>query len=143
MSYRDAVSEHPWHAAAKNFVEGTVVDGTVTKIMDFGAFVKVATGVEGLVHVSELAHHRVVKVQNVVSEGQPVSVKVLSIDPDAQRMSLSIKQAMAPPVSASKGKQEPAEEEPVRDSAVKKKHVGALRGGTDKKSGGEQFGLKW
>ncbi len=142
MSYRDAVSEHPWHAAAKNFVEGTVVDGTVSKIMDFGAFVKVATGVEGLVHISELAHHRVVKVQNVVSEGQAVSVKVLSMDPDAQRMSLSIKQAMAPPASASKGKQEPTEEEPVRESAVKK-HEGALRGGTDKKSGGEQFGLKW
>lgn len=142
MSYRDAVSEHPWHAAAKNFIEGTVVDGTVSKIMDFGAFVKVATGVEGLVHISELAHHRVVKVQNVVSEGQAVSVKVLSMDPDAQRMSLSIKQAMAPPASASKGKQEPTEEEPVRESAVKK-HEGALRGGTDKKSGGEQFGLKW
>ena len=142
LSYRDAVSEHPWQAAAKNFVEGTVVDGTVSKIMDFGAFIKIATGVEGLAHISELAHHRVTRVANVVSEGQAVSVKILSIDADAQRMSLSIKQAMAAPAIASAGKQDPAEEEPARESAVKK-HQGALRGGTDKKSGGEQFGLKW
>ena len=72
LSYRDAVSEHPWQAAAKTFSEGTVVDGTVSKIMDFGAFVKIAAGVEGLVHISELAHHRVVKVANVVQEGQDV-----------------------------------------------------------------------
>ena len=142
LSYRDAVSEHPWQAAAKNFSEGTVVDGTVSKIMDFGAFVRVAAGVEGLVHISELAHHRVVKVGNVVKEGQEVSVKILSIDSASQKMSLSMKQAMAPPPSAEK-KQEGDVDEPIRESAVRKKHQGALRGGTDKKTGGEQFGLNW
>ena len=71
------------------------------------------------------------------------SVKILSIDSDAQRMSLSIKQAMAPPASATDSKKTEEADEPARESAVRKKHQGALRGGTDKKSGGEQFGLNW
>ncbi|MEM7313212.1 MAG: S1 RNA-binding domain-containing protein, partial [Planctomycetota bacterium] len=68
LSYRDLVAD-PWQDAAKSFVPNSIVTGTVSKIMDFGAFVRLAAGVEGLVHISELAHHRVVRVANVVSEG--------------------------------------------------------------------------
>ena len=67
------------------------VKGTVSKIMDFGAFVRLESGVEGLVHISELSHKRVFRVSDVVQEGQEIEAKVLSVDPEAQRMSLSMK----------------------------------------------------
>ncbi len=142
LSYRD-VGEHPWKKAADEFVPNAIVDGTVTKIMDFGAFVKLAPGIEGLVHISELAHHRVVNVANVVSEGQEVRVKILSVDTENQRMSLSMKAMQAPPEKASgKSRATDSEDEPPRESAVKK-FEGKLKGGTNKNTGGEQFGLKW
>jgi small subunit ribosomal protein S1 len=65
--------------------------GTVTKITDFGAFVELAPGVEGLIHISQLSHERVPNVEHVVKKGEVIQVKVLSIDSDRQRISLSMK----------------------------------------------------
>ena len=96
LSYR-SLQEHPWNNIQTRFPVGSVAKGTVTRIAEFGAFVKLATGVEGLVHLSELAHYRVQRVASVVSEGQEVEVKVLSIDEDKQRIGLSLKAAQAPP----------------------------------------------
>lgn len=138
LSYR-SLQDHPWKDAESSFSVGAVVKGTVTRIAEFGAFVKVATGVEGLVHVSELAHHRVSNVGNVVSEGQEVSVKVLSVDAEQQRMSLSIKGATAAPEPT---EQEAAPEEPPA-KPVLPKHTGPLKGGVSGPSNGEKFGLKW
>jgi small subunit ribosomal protein S1 len=103
-----------------------------------------APGVEGLIHISELAHHKVYKVENVVKEGQEVEVKIVSVDPEAQRMGLSLKALLAAPVKAEKKKEEgEAEpEEPPRPLAVPKR-PGPLKGGVGKASGGEQFGLNW
>jgi small subunit ribosomal protein S1 len=70
-----------------------VVPGTVTRIADFGAFVELEPGLEGLVHVSELANNRVRTPGDVVKPGQQVKVRVLEIDKDARRISLSIKRA--------------------------------------------------
>ena len=67
--------------------------GTVTKLADFGAFVDIGNGVEGLVHISELADHRVKSAKDVVSEKQVVRVKILSVDPATRRIALSLKQA--------------------------------------------------
>jgi small subunit ribosomal protein S1 len=98
--------------------------------------------VEGLIHISELAHHKVYKVENVVKEGEEVECKVLSVDSEAQRIGLSLKAAIAKPEKA-EGKPEAAEvEEPRRELAVPKRS-GPLKGGIKKKSGGEQFGLNW
>ncbi|MCH2149365.1 MAG: S1 RNA-binding domain-containing protein [Phycisphaerales bacterium] len=83
----------PLHAAMAGFNEGDVVEGTVTKIADFGAFVELSKGVDGLAHISELSHDRVKKVSDVVKVGQKVTVKVLSIDPNTRRIALSMKQA--------------------------------------------------
>jgi small subunit ribosomal protein S1 len=83
----------PIHAAMAGFNEGDVVEGTVTKITDFGAFVELSKGVDGLAHISELSHERVKKVSDVVKVGQSVTVKVLSIDPTSRRIALSLKQA--------------------------------------------------
>ncbi|MCC6508576.1 MAG: S1 RNA-binding domain-containing protein [Pirellulaceae bacterium] len=140
LSYR-SLQDHPWTGVETRFPVGAIVHGTVSRIADFGAFVRLATGVEGLVHLSELAHHRVHKVTNHVKEGQELDVKVLSVEPERQRMSLSLKAAQQPPTVESKP-EEPEVEEVPRELALPK-HRGPLKGGTGKNSGGELFGLKW
>ena len=71
---------------------GRIYRGVVKKVMDFGAFVEVVTGTDGLVHISQLAEHRVAKVEDVVKEGDVVNVKVLDIDRDG-KIRLSMKEA--------------------------------------------------
>lgn len=144
LSHRDTL-EHPWKGVDAQFAVNDIVKGTVTKIADFGAFVKIAPGIEGLVHISELAYQRVAKVSNVVQEGQELEVKIQSIDPQSQKMSLSHKACLAPPApKQSAGKKDAAEalEESVRDLAVPASGE-PLKGGTDRKSGGEGVGLNW
>jgi len=85
--------EDPWQAFSDNNELGAVVDGKVTKTVPFGAFVSVNEGVEGLVHVSEIASHHVESPELELSVGQPVKVKITEIDVDRRRVSLSIKQA--------------------------------------------------
>ncbi|MBT2693264.1 30S ribosomal protein S1 [Bacillus sp. ISL-55] len=77
---------------------GQVIDGTVQRITDFGAFVDIG-GVDGLVHISQLSHEHVEKPSDVVQEGQQVQVKVLSVDRDNERISLSIKETLPGPWS--------------------------------------------
>ncbi|MDQ3782555.1 MAG: 30S ribosomal protein S1 [Actinomycetota bacterium] len=86
--------EDPWDMFARDVVSGAIVDGEVTKTVPFGAFVSVSDGVEGLVHVSEIAIHHVPSPELELSIGQPVRVKVTEIDMDRRRVSLSIKQAL-------------------------------------------------
>ena len=82
----------PFASAAEEVVEGAELSGKVTKILDFGAFVEVAPGVEGLVHISELDWRRVNDVHEVLKENEVVQVKVLKVDPSDRKVSLSIKQ---------------------------------------------------
>ncbi len=137
LSYRDLL-EQPWEGADAKFPVGAVLEGTVTKIMDFGAFVRVAAGVEGLVHISELAHQRVHRVNAVVSEGQTVQVKVLSVDPAAQKLGLSIK-AVQRAAPEPEGEEEADETLPPPAPQPQK----PLKGGLNRGSGGDQFGLNW
>ncbi|MEX2091902.1 MAG: S1 RNA-binding domain-containing protein, partial [Pirellulales bacterium] len=90
LSYRE-VGENPWDKAASKYYAGARVDGAVSRLMDFGAFVKLEPGVEGLIHMSELAYNRVWRPSDVLAEGQEVEVKVLSVDAEKQRISLSLK----------------------------------------------------
>jgi small subunit ribosomal protein S1 len=87
-------AEDPWEAFARTTDTGGIVDGKVTKTVPFGAFVSVGEGVEGLVHVSEIAMHHVESPELELSLGQEVKVKVTEIDADRRRVSLSIKQAL-------------------------------------------------
>ena len=139
LSRRDTM-DHPWEGISDDFAVNDIVKGTVTRIADFGAFVKLRSGVEGLVHISELAHHRVVKVGNYVNRGDEVEVKILSMDLQQQKIGLSIKATQSAPVKADKKKEEV--EEPLRESAVPKSSE-PLKGGTSRKSGGESVGLNW
>jgi small subunit ribosomal protein S1 len=143
LSYRE-VGANPWQKVAQKYPVGARVTGTVSRLMDFGAFVKLEPGVEGLIHVSELAHGRVFRVSDVVSEGQEVEVKILSVDAEQQRISLSLKALMAMPEKA--GQQKVADEDlPLPPGAPKppKKKATHLKGGIGSPSGGEQFGLNW
>lgn len=143
LTYRDLL-DNPWDGAGDQFAVGTVHRGTVTRVAAFGCFVRLTAGVEGLVHVSELAHHRVSKVDAFIKEGQEVEVKVLSFDRDAQKIGLSIKaaQSLASDARAKSATEEEAEV-PAREVAVKPMHAGPLRGGNDRDTGGERFGLRW
>lgn len=141
LSYRDLL-DHPWTGADAKFPVGTSVRGVVTRVAKFGAFVRVAPGIEGLVHISELAHHRVVQVTNVVNEGDEVEVKIVSVDPQNQRMALSIKAAQPVPESVNQQAKDDEPDEPPREMAVPKRK-GPLKGGTSRPSGGDQFGLNW
>ncbi|MGY8769724.1 MAG: 30S ribosomal protein S1 [Pirellulales bacterium] len=143
LSIRDTM-ENPFDKAAEEFAVGAIIKGKVTKIMDFGAFVEIAPGIEGLVHISEVSHNRVTRVQSVVSEGQDVDVKVVNIDKEKRRIGLSIKATMQAPVDKSgKGKKDEYNIDADRELQVKK-HEGDLKGGTGTdRSDGSKFGLKW
>jgi ribosomal protein S1 len=143
LSYRE-VGDNPWQKVESLFPVGARVTAPVSRVMDFGAFVKLAPGVEGLIHISELAHGRVFRVSDVLSEGQEVEVKVLSVDTEKQRIGLSLKALMTAPVKP--GQQAMADEDmPLPADAPKPpKHKATnLKGGIGKASGGEKFGLNW
>ncbi len=93
----------PFTAAASEVVEGAQMSGKVTKILDFGAFVEVAPGVEGLVHISELEWRRVNDVHEVLTENEVVQVQVLKVDPEDRKISLSIKQLKERPQQSGSG----------------------------------------
>jgi small subunit ribosomal protein S1 len=81
----------PWQQVIEKYHEDNVVEGRVTKVVTFGAFVEILPGVEGLVHISELAQHHVENPREVVSQGQPVNVKIIEVDGERRRLSLSLK----------------------------------------------------
>ena len=81
----------PWQQVIESYHENDVVEGRVTKVVTFGAFVEILPGVEGLVHISELAQHHVENPREVVSQGQPVNVKIIEVDGERRRLSLSLK----------------------------------------------------
>jgi small subunit ribosomal protein S1 len=81
----------PWQQVVESYNEGDVVEGRVTKVVTFGAFVEILPGVEGLVHISELAQHHVENPREVVAQGDPVNVLILEIDAERRRLSLSLK----------------------------------------------------
>lgn len=142
LGYRDML-ENPWEDVDRKFPVNTVVQGKVTKIMEFGAFVELEPGIEGLVHISELDHKRVWRTSDVVSEGQEVEVLVKSIDKVNQRISLSIKDAH-PPAEPEK-KDEPTEQqmaEAMPKSSTRRSSK-PLQGGLGRSKGGDRFGLNW
>jgi small subunit ribosomal protein S1 len=148
LVYRD-MGENPWNDVTSKFPVGAKIKGTVSKLMQFGAFVKLAPGVEGLIHISELGHGRVFRTSDVLSEGQEVEVKVLSVDTDAQRISLSLKALLPPPEKpADRKRPDPPEPTPPSPEELAKqeqrrKRAAELKGGIGGPSGGEKFGLKW
>lgn len=87
------VEKEPWKVYGSLLKEGEVIEGTVTRTTNFGAFVEVKPGVEGLVHITEITDDNIAKASDVLSSGQKVKVKVMSVDTEAKKLSLSIKDA--------------------------------------------------
>lgn len=81
----------PWDGVEQKLAKGDVVEGTVKRLTDFGAFVEVLPGIDGLVHVSQILHKRIENPKEALKVGQEVQVKVLEVNADAERVSLSIK----------------------------------------------------
>ncbi|MGF3075690.1 30S ribosomal protein S1 [Facklamia sp. P12955] len=106
LSIKDTL-EGPWENIEEKAPEGSVHTGTVKRLTNFGAFVEVFPGVEGLVHISQIAHEHIETPQDRLTEGQEVEVKVLSTDAEAQRLSLSIKALLDKP----EGYEEPVRRE--------------------------------
>lgn len=101
----------PWDNVEDEFPAGSTVTGTVKRVADFGAFVELKPGVEGLVHISELAHKHVETPHEVVANGEEVEVKVLDVDAERQRVSLSIKALQDAPEQSSAPQQEETTEQ--------------------------------
>ena len=142
LAFRD-LSESPWSTAEADYPVASRVKGRVTRLMDFGAFVRLGPGVEGLIHISELAHRRVMRVSDVVSEDKEGEVQVLSVDTEAQRISLSLKALEATPSSEKQQATDEADDEPDTPPPPPKKRKTPLRGGIGGPPTGERFGLKW
>jgi len=141
LAYRDLL-ENPWTGVEMKYPVTSTIHGQVTKLMEFGAFVELEPGVEGLVHVSELSHKRVWRVSDVVKEGDEIDAVVLSVDAEAQRISLSMKDLLPEPEPAQKEESsEPGE--PAPSPKRPQKPAKPLQGGLGRSTGGDKFGLKW
>ncbi len=133
---------NPWEYADQKYPKGTVVTGTVKKLAEFGAFVELEPGLEGLIHISELDHKRVGRVSEVVSVGQEVEAKVLEVNKNKKRISLSLKANMAKPQLSpeeqARREADAAEDRRRREEAAKRRET--LKGGISEGTGGGLFG---
>ncbi|MSR57482.1 MAG: S1 RNA-binding domain-containing protein [Planctomycetaceae bacterium] len=127
----------PWQGITENYPPEKIVPGKVTKTAEFGAFVELEPGVEGMVHISELDHRRVHRVTDVLKVGQEIDVKILSVDPDKKRIALSIKALIARPEAAPKKIDE--DMAPSAGALYERKRKDPLKGGGTG-SGGMLFG---
>jgi small subunit ribosomal protein S1 len=127
----------PWHNIAERFPPESVVHGKVTKTTEFGAFVQLEAGVEGMIHISELDHKRVHRVTDVVQVGKEIEVKILSVDPSKKRIALSLKALSARPEAPAKKSDEDLA--PSGGALYERKRKEPLRGGGTE-SGGLLFG---
>src|SRR5947209_6740034 len=121
----------PWATVADRYATDMVVTGKVTRVVDFGAFIELEPGLEGLVHISELAPTRVRAASDVVKPGQEVQVRVLELDKDARRASLSIRRATEPQRSAGATIETAGTAAAAATAAKPKKKRPELRGGLD------------
>ncbi len=105
----------PWSVIDEKYTVGQVVEGKVVQIKEYGAFIELEPGLDGLVHISEVAHKRVTNIADEISVGQTVSAKILEIDKDRKRISLSIKETLDP---AEEAPAAPAEEAAPAEAAA-------------------------
>ena len=101
----------PWSIINDKYNEGDIVKGKVVQIKEYGCFVELEPGLDGLVHISEVSHRRVGNINEELSQGQEVEAKILEIDKERKRISLSIKETTEPPVFEEEDKKEAAPEE--------------------------------
>ena len=116
-----ATTPGPWDGVEQKLVKGDVVEGTVKRLTDFGAFVEVLPGIDGLVHVSQISHKRIENPKEALKVGQEVQVKVLEVNADAERVSLSIKALEERPAQEEGQKEEKRAARPRRPKRQEKR----------------------
>ena len=114
----------PWDLVADKYAVGDTVTGKIVRVVDFGAFVEIEKGVDGLVHVSQISHEFLEKPASILKVGEEVTAKILSIKPEEEKMNLSIKALIEAPKKEEK-------EEPKKEKKVKKEDDEELRSWTD------------
>jgi len=144
FGYRDLL-DNPWDDANRKYPVDSVHTGRVMRIMEFGAFVELEPGIEGLVHISELSHKRVMRVSDVVQEGDKVEVMVSRVDLAEKKIGLSMKALTQPdPTEEEKAEEERDTLADIPEKKVPNRAKGSLKGGVSSGgSDGEKFGLKW
>ena len=115
-----ATTPGPWDGVEQKLAAGDVVEGTVKRLTDFGAFVEVLPGIDGLVHISQISHKRVENPKDVLKVGQEVTVKVLEVNAADERVSLSIKALEERPAQEEGEKQEKRQQRPRRPKQEKR-----------------------
>lgn len=116
-----ATTPGPWDGVEQKLAKGDVVEGTVKRLTDFGAFVEVLPGIDGLVHVSQISHKRIENPKEALKVGQEVHVKVLEVNADAERVSLSIKALEERPAQEEGQKEEKRAARPRRPKRQEKR----------------------
>lgn len=116
LSIKQTLPE-PWDGIEDKAPAGAVLEGTVKRLTDFGAFVEVFPGVEGLVHISQIAHEHIATPADKLTTGEKVQVKVLIVDPERRRLALSIK-ALLPEPEGAKKQDNKRESAPVSDNSI-------------------------
>ncbi|MFS9259253.1 30S ribosomal protein S1 [Streptococcus infantis] len=116
-----ATTPGPWDGVEQKLAKGDVVEGTVKRLTDFGAFVEVLPGIDGLVHVSQISHKRIENPKEALKVGQEVTVKVLEVNADAERVSLSIKALEERPAQEEGQKEEKRAPRPRRPKRQEKR----------------------
>ena len=116
-----ATTPGPWDGVEQKLAKGDVVEGTVKRLTDFGAFVEVLPGIDGLVHVSQISHKRIENPKEALKVGQEVKVKVLEVNADAERVSLSIKALEERPAQEEGQKEEKRAPRPRRPKRQEKR----------------------
>ena len=106
----------PWSVINEKYEVGQIVEGKVVQIKEYGAFVELEPGLDGLVHISEVAHKRVANIADELSVGQEVKAKILDIDTEKKRISLSIKEATDAPSEDAAEEEAPVEEPAVEEA---------------------------
>ena len=115
-----ATAPGPWDGVEQKLAAGDVIEGTVKRLTDFGAFVEVLPGIDGLVHISQISHKRVENPKDVLKVGQEVTVKVLEVNAADERVSLSIKALEERPAQEEGEKQEKRQSRPRRPKQEKR-----------------------
>ena len=123
LGYKQLQSD-PWEEFAEKHYEGEIVEGTITKIVDFGAFMEIEDGIEGLIHISQLSQKHVKTADEIVTVGETRDAKILNIDPEQKRVGLSLKEIedqvkedSSPKESSSSQKEESNQEEEKEESS--------------------------
>ena len=109
------IEDNPWEIAKRTFNEGDVVNVKVVRLVPFGAFVELIPGIDGLVHISQIANKRIGKPEDVLTVGEMVDAKITEIKWDEKKIGLSIRELLAPVASAEEA---PVEEAPVEEAPV-------------------------